>query len=639
MIVPTREPILIVISDRHVRHLLEQIIASMGFLTTISPTLANARERLGGLLPALLIVGEKLEDGDGMQLAGEVLEIAPGLPVIMFLQHETDERMLSCLRMGISDILTLPLRVEEIESSIQRAIEKARKRREAVLRETNKATASLQRRVDEMDTLTRLGRSITGLLDLDAVLSSIVDAAVGLTGSEEGSLMLLEEATGELYMRASRNFEEDFVRTFRLPVADTLAGTVMRTGQPILLDETTPKKIKTSYLVHNLIYVPIQMKGHVFGVLGVDNRRGHKPLKDRDVNLLTALAEYAVIAIENARLYTRIQFERNKYETVLTQIQDGVVVLDTELRLLFINQVARDLFAITREDILDKPFTEVFSHPELVELVNKKQLVSGARTEITTDDNRVFSTTATPIPSVGLALTLNDITYLKKLDQIKSKFVNTVSHDLRSPLTAILGYADLIRKVGPVTEKQELCIGRVQNGVRNITALVDDLLNLGRFEAGIDVRQESVNLNQIIRKVCEEFTQQVNEKKLSLKLDLGEGNPSIMSNPVQARQMVKNLLGNAVKYTPEGGSISVVLYVEQEQLILKITDTGIGIPTQDMAYIFDKFYRANNVEGSISGTGLGLAIVKAIVENHHGRIWVESALNVGTTFNIVLPVN
>jgi two-component system NtrC family sensor kinase len=307
--------------------------------------------------------------------------------------------------------------------------------------------------------------------------------------------------------------------------------------------------------------------------------------------------------------------------------------------LLLINQVARDLFDITGEDILEKPFSEVFTHPELIELVNEIEPISGGRTEITARDSRVFSAMATPIPGVGLALTLSDITYLKRLDQIKSEFVNTVSHDLRSPLTAILGYVDLIRRVGPVTEKQELCIGRVQNGVRNITSLVDDLLNLGRFEAGFDSRQENINLNQIIRNACEEFSQQVNEKKLTLKLDLAEGIPCVMANPVQSRQMVKNLLENAVKYTPEGGLITVALYVEQDQLILKVTDTGIGIPTQDMAFIFDKFYRANNVEGRISGTGLGLAIVKTIVENHHGRIWVESVMDVGTTFNIVLPVN
>jgi two-component system, OmpR family, phosphate regulon sensor histidine kinase PhoR len=133
-------------------------------------------------------------------------------------------------------------------------------------------TSTLQRRVDELETLQRLGNSITGTLDLDSVLTSIVTAAVELTGAEEGSLMLLDEATGELYMRAARNFQEDFVRTFRLPVRDSVIGSVLSTARPVLLDEQTPQKIKTSYLVQSLVYVPLQMKGRVFGVLGVDNR-------------------------------------------------------------------------------------------------------------------------------------------------------------------------------------------------------------------------------------------------------------------------------------------------------------------------------------------------------------------------------
>jgi two-component system NtrC family sensor kinase len=233
---------------------------------------------------------------------------------------------------------------------------------------------------------------------------------------------------------------------------------------------------------------------------------------------------------------------------------------------------------------------------------------------------------------------MQDITHLKELDRIKSDFVSTVSHDLRSPLTAILGYVELIDRAGPVTEQQREFIRRVQFSVNNITALINDLLDLGRIEAGFDSRKEIVPLGAIINYAIEGLRSRLAEKDQSLMTEIAPKLPTVLGNPVRLRQLMGNLIGNAIKYTPAHGKIAVRGHAEEDQIIIQVMDNGPGIPATDQPYIFDKFYRASNVPMDTPGTGLGLAIVKSIVDNHQGRIWVDSAVGQGTTFTVVLPV-
>ncbi|MEJ5314187.1 ATP-binding protein [Anaerolinea thermophila] len=639
MLPQTTETILIATPNPQVNFLLERMIRSMGYGVFICADRASLKSIPSGLAPTMIFVSEKM-DGESaeMETAQELAYRFPAAPAVLFVERDQPEKLKAAMRLGFIDYLSLPLRTDDILRVLRHALEIGRLRREAILIETRRATASLQQRLDELETLARLGRTVVSSLDLDHVLGAVVDAAVEMTGAEEGSLLMLDPATGELYMRAARNFNEDFVRTFRLPVKDTLAGTVIRTGQPVLLDDSTPQKIKTTYLVQSLLYVPLAVHGHTFGVLGVDNRQRGTSFSEHHLKLLGALAEFATIAIENARLYTETIAERRKLETVLTNVQDGVVLMDREKRLLLVNQTVRQAFSLPENHLVGRSFRDVFTHPALLELL--EGLDNGTdRTELQVEDGRYFAVRASPIPEVGTALTFSDITNLKKLDQIKSDFVHTVSHDLRSPLTAILGYVELIERVGTVNDLQRDFIRRIQVSVHNITSLVDDLLDLGRIEAGFDTRKEPVALDTIIRYSVEGFKKALGEKGHTLQLDLPAQSPSLLANPVQMRQMVDNLLDNAIKYTPQGGRIQVSLRVEGNQLLFQVSDNGIGIPPIDLPYVFDKFYRASNAAPDVSGTGLGLAIVKSIVEAHEGRIWVDSAVGSGSTFTVVLPLS
>lgn len=597
--------------------------------------------------PDLIILGDLLHDGpggpqvSGIELGESLLKLNPGVAILMIASQDSPALTLAAYRSGFSDFIALPeapAHFDELLQAVRRAIQRRKRLLDWMRLEVRRSTQSLKKQVESLEALQKIGRAVSSSLDLDNVLTRVVEAAVELTGAEEGSLLLLDEDSGELYMRASRNFHEDFVQTFRIPTSDTLAGDALRTGRPVILGEKTPKKIKTAYLVRHLMYVPLLVAERPIGVLGVDNRRSDRPFTDYHLTLMKALADYAAIAIENASLFDRTEVERAKLETILTRIKDGVIVVDKTRRLLLINQTAQEAFGIHGATLANKPIADVFQNADLLEILNSDCNQEPFRSEISLEDGRVFNAQATPIPELGLVVTMQDITHLKELDQIKSDFVSTVSHDLRSPLTAILGYVELIQRVGSVNAQQKEFIHRVEASVQNITALINDLLDLGRIEAGFDSRKEIVPLLAIIQFTVDGYLNRVKDKDLSLDLDLPSELPPVLGNPVRLRQMMANLMGNAIKYTPSGGRIAIRARSEGGQIIIQVSDNGPGIPASDQPYIFDKFYRASNVEGDTPGTGLGLAIVKSIIENHQGRIWVDSSPGLGTTFTIVLPV-
>lgn len=633
------QSILVINAEIQSNHLLRQIIQSLGYSVDISEEIQETHHQFSFNRPSLIIINELIAVQDDFAWVKSVRQRYPLLPIILYTVNDRHQTLKTALRLGINDYLSTPLTRDEIQNSIRANLIQSQNAHDYVLLESRRKTQQLQARVHDLETLTELARLITSSLDLDHVLKSIVHAAVELTGSEEGSLMLIDQETGELYMRASQNFNEEFVSTFRLPVTDSLIGSVVQSGQTVIFDDNTPQKIKTSYLVHSLIYLPLKLKDQIIGVLGVDNRHKRMSFSQRDNGLLNTMAEYAVIAIENARLFEEVFSERTKLETIINQIEDGVLVLDYDFRILLINRVAQSILRISGDTLIGSPIQSYLIDPEFLEVIQNFEVFLGKSTEISSDEDQVFSAHLAKISEIGYAITFHDITNLKKIDQIKSDFVSTVSHDLRSPLTAILGYVDLVERAGPLQDLQKSFLDRIQFSVHNITNLVDDLLNLGRIEAGFDTRKEMLDLSSYIYQVIDEMNPKLLETDTHLKLDVPDSSQKIFASPIQIRQLLSNLVTNAIKYSHPGKTMAITLQEKENQIILQISDEGFGIPSTDLPYVFDKFYRSGNVIGTeIPGSGLGLAIVKSIVENHQGRIWVDSVFGQGSTFTIVFPI-
>ena len=624
--------ILVVEDNDDIREFIEEsLLTPEGYQVYSVQHGLEALDALQSRIPDLIITDYHMPLLNGLELLQRIQQRIPGLPVVMMSSERSDQLVGEALRFGAAGFLLKPFDQESLLQAVQNALEQ-----EATLPGIPSDQRYVKaRRVHELETLIHIGRTVTEVLELDEALMRVVEAAVQLTGAEEGSLLLLDDRTGELYMRASKNFDEDFVKTFRLHVRDSLAGQVIASGNPILLDEGSPQKIKTAYLVHSLIYVPLRARGKIVGVLGVDNRKAGRVLGQGDVAVMTAMADYAAIAIDNARLFQQMDDERSKLETILSQTENGVIVVDADNRIVMINRSAQSIFNVS-EDCEGLSAVEVFDHERLLEILRSDER-SSSKDEIELEDGRIFNVIRSPIQQIGQAVVLHDITHFKELDRIKSEFVTTVSHDLRSPLTAILGYIELIERAGPLNPTQDEFVERVRMSVAQITMLVTDLLDLGRIESGLDTSKEKTDLANLARYAVDALRSAARERKVELREQIDDGLPAIYGDPIRLRQMIGNLLENAIKYAPADSLICLEAQAEDEQVILRVRDTGPGIPASDQPYLFDKFFRASNVPESTPGTGLGLSIVKSIVEQHQGRIWLDSKLGEGTTFTVVLP--
>jgi two-component system phosphate regulon sensor histidine kinase PhoR len=329
--------------------------------------------------------------------------------------------------------------------------------------------------------------------------------------------------------------------------------------------------------------------------------------------------------------------ERHKLEAIIANIQDGVIVMDRNKNVMLVNSAVRDVFNLGNKDVTGKALADIISNADLNALLARASDGPLKYHEINFDDGRVFNAQYTPIPKIGAAVTMQDISYLKELDRLKSDFIHTVSHDLRSPLTSILGYTELVERTGPLNSNQQEFLHRLQGSVQHITTLINDLLDLGRLEAGFDTRRELVQLESVLKYSLDMFETQVKKKNINLIVDVARGLKALRANPIRIRQMLDNLVGNAIKYTMPEGLVHVSMSMQGDQIILKVEDNGPGIPPEEQGRVFEKFYRATNTIGGAEGSGLGLAIVKSIVDSHQGRVWVESIVGKGSSFTVILP--
>lgn len=346
--------------------------------------------------------------------------------------------------------------------------------------------------------------------------------------------------------------------------------------------------------------------------------------------------------------------ERNKLELVLMSIADGVVVCDRDNKVQIVNAAATELFAKDAKEILGKPLvfcTEGPDSPQICQVVQAfTDTVSPGNLEPVAQQvhlgNLVLRMNIAPIilsdEFLGSVIIMHDITRQAELEQMKNEFISNVSHELRTPITSIKSYVDTLCNHGDKLEaeiyKEFLQI--IDNEADRLMFLINDVLELSRVEEGT---REIEMQPMPIRQACEYATRAVNmmakEREIELILDIEENLPLVNVNQESIERVVINLLTNSIKYTPNGGKISLKasLLAANNEVRVDVTDTGIGIPEECIDHIFERFYRVERKVHTIKGTGLGLTIVKKIVEKHGGHLSVQSALGQGSTFSFFLP--
>jgi PAS domain S-box-containing protein len=372
--------------------------------------------------------------------------------------------------------------------------------------------------------------------------------------------------------------------------------------------------------------------------------------------------------VETAK--SRVDQEKVRADSYLESIADGIIVIDKSAKVIRINDAAVELLKGVPADFLNKDVNKVINaigkndkhsvmRLQLLPIV--ESLSTGKKNKreyylVRSDGSRVpIRSSVSPVvlgkEVIGAVEVIRDITKEKEIDLAKSEFVSLVSHQLRTPITTLNWYTEMILDSAPGKMDAESIsyINEIREASFRMLDLVNALLDVSRIELGtMPVMPESINLADIARSVVNEHKSQVTTKKLQVEEKYSPELPMVMSDKKITRMIFENLISNAVKYTPDGGKIVVDVYPETKSeegkpeskwAIIKISDTGIGIPPEQKDKIFDKMFRADNVkELDVSGTGLGLYILNSVVKNIGGKIWFESELNKGSTFFVQIPV-
>jgi two-component system, OmpR family, phosphate regulon sensor histidine kinase PhoR len=362
-------------------------------------------------------------------------------------------------------------------------------------------------------------------------------------------------------------------------------------------------------------------------------------------------------AIEYIRSLEDIAHEKSRMGTLVSHLSDGVMATDGQKQVALANPAFLNLIGYRGESPIGLPVKDLIQNERIIQMIDEALAMPAEQfMELTEEfdqgalaDNKekVLAVRCVPFRdrlnrNLGTVTVIHDITALKKMDKIKSDFVSMVAHEIKSPMNSVLALVKVIqdRLAGEVTEKQQEILGRVSEKIKGLSDLAADLLDLSRIESGlITLEKERLQIASMLSEQVTFHQTRAQAKSIHLSLEPVSELPPILANKRAIEEVFANLLTNAIKYTPEGGTVSVSALAEKNYVHVAVKDTGFGIAAEDLQRIFDRFYRVKNDNTRmISGTGLGLAIVKSIVEAHNGRIEAESEADHGSTFHVFLPV-
>lgn len=515
--------------------------------------------------------------------------------------------------------------------------------------ENRRLVEEAHRRTVHLRLVNMVSREIGAVLDIDQLLWEVVRRILETLDCYYVTIALIED--GELVFKAGIDYLYRATEPLPLALSDGIPGCVIRLSRAILVpdvlqDERYLPLMELSETRSELavpLQIPIrapngfEVENRIIGVLDVRSTEVGAFTAD-DQDLLQSLADQIARAIENARLFGRVQNERATLQAILNGTSDAIVVTDQTDRVLLFNPAARQAFVNGKSLFPASPLSEVLDNSALLALWDRFAEQASGPTEVPLPDGRTFYASMTLIPGVGKVAIMHDISRLKELDQIKSEFVSTVSHDLRSPLQAIQTSAELLPRLGELTREQTKQVVHIQAIVRRMSTLVQNLLDIGRIEAGIGMEAEPCAVDEIIASAAGSFRSMAEKKGLDLALDLPPSLPLVRGNPLRVDQVISNLVSNAIKFTSEG-SVTVKAWADNGQVLMEVADTGIGIPIEAQDKLYQKFYRVKSPETrGIQGTGLGLAISKSIVESYGGQIELESYPRLGSTFRVTFPM-
>ena len=497
------------------------------------------------------------------------------------------------------------------------------------------------------------------LLELDKVLDRVIMLAAKSVGAEKASLFLNEEQRIDWrHIFTSRDLPLDQALTVVSRVLDDgFAGWVMRHKQGDIIHDTADDDRWLVFpddelVVRSALCVPFIYDDEILAVVTLTHSApGH--FNEYHLRLMTIIANQATTAIYNAQLFNRTHSQQRQLQTILQAMTDVLIVLNENGKLILVNEIAAELLGLetitdARERFL-REFVEVDSVFEPIvpiidhDLVRHDNWSFETRSEKHQRDFQVrMATWRDNFQGVaGYIIVMHDITTLRDLHRFKDEMLRVASHDLRSPLALISGYADMIKLDSPEdTPEIREYADIIKNATDRMGGLLEDLLRIERIRSSPLELHERIDLENMVKVVMVNLRPLVESKKHTFDSDIRlKGVPRIIADPVLIRQSMENLINNATKYTAEGGRVFVESWYDDEKFHFTVTDTGIGIPEEHQAHVFESFYRVNQDTTNEKGSGLGLSLVNNVIERHRGELWVKSKYHEGSTFGFWLPLN
>ncbi|NIM95532.1 MAG: GAF domain-containing protein [Anaerolineales bacterium] len=543
-------------------------------------------------------------------------------------------------------------------------------------------------------TIYEASRAFGSSLDLGKALNHVMDAVIQLTGAERGFLMLINRETGELDLQAARNFEQRDLDKEEMQVSRTVITEVLRIGDGVVTsnaqkDTRFAEGISVlRYSLRSILCVPLWVRGEVIGVVYVDNPAKSGVFEEADREMLEALAGQAGVAIENARLYTKTDAALSQRVAELETLQQIDRELNTGLDLdrvldltlewairgsdaergwiairsgdgpvmsivvgvgkgssLRVDEegnietapASADPIKLSATESITQLSVPVRREMEIIAVIgvqrSEGQFSPNARPFL----HRLAEHAAVAIENTRLYRSV------QAADIAKSQFVSIVTHELRMPMTAIVGYTDLLRQgsAGPVNKKQDQFLQTIRTNADRMELLVSDLSDISRIETGqLGIHLQPLSVKDYIRETAVTMEPHFDAKAQTLSIELPEDLEEVVADPARLIQILTNLLANATKYTPEGGEIRIHAQEDGDFVRVSVSDDGIGISLADQADLFSQFFRSDDpVVRKQQGWGLGLYVAHLLVNMMGGEIDFESELGKGSTFWFTLPTS
>ncbi len=525
---------------------------------------------------------------------------------------------------------------------------------ERLVEQNRRLTDEVKKRLDQLAAINSVATLVSQSLDLELALEASLAAVMDVINVEATGISMIDEQGRELVLVAQRGWKRDFVEMgMRMPMGHGLAWHAIEHDELVVTgDVSNDERIKYPAFQEEGIkaqaLAPMHARGRIIGILSAMSYSPYEFSKD-ELDVLSAIASQIGIALDNARLMSDAINNRNRLQSILDSTADAILSVDENYCLSSINDAAEAMFSLIEAQHLNRTLAEL-GLPEEIERGLREAAQRKTYSPLVFDmayerkEKLVLSCAISPVLNErrkpdGWVVVMRDVTYKREVESIKDQVIRTAAHDLRDPLSLISGALDMLQAVTESpTERQESLLELALKGVDRMARLVEDLLNIERIEMGFKVK-DKVNMGSLLTQVVDEYRSAAEEKSLSLITHVPTELPVLSGSKLWLERAVANYLSNAIKYSPEGGTIQARLRVEDKEMFLEVEDEGPGIPLEAQRQLFERFYRVKRRghEGG-NGTGLGLAIAKRVVEQHGGRVYVRSQPNKGSLFGFVLPM-